>query len=200
MRFIRISALLLSVLSASAIRAQQVDGFIGLGTNRDSSNGQSINTFGDGTLYNTPTLGGLYTEYGANVFFSKQLGIGWTLSWRAAHDYAGLQYRPSFNTFDAIYQPTRLRTKRSVPELRAGIGVASIHVDAPDDPSCSHVTGCPSSHHFLGHVGVATRLYLTHHVFLRPAVDVQYVKNFFQFGSNWVPRYSMCIGYSFGRE
>jgi hypothetical protein len=177
-----------------------VDGFIGIGTDRDSSNGRSIDTFGDGTLHNTPALGGVSTEYGASVFINKQVGVGWTLSFRAAHDYAGLQYRPSFNTFDGIFQPTELRTRRSMPEFRAGIGLASVHFDFPDQQSCDQVPGCPSSYHFLVHLGAATRLYVTNHVFLRPAVDVQYVNNFFLFGSNWVPRYSMSLGYSFGKE
>jgi hypothetical protein len=30
--------------------------------------------------------------------------------------------------------------------------------------------------------------------------DVHYVNNFFPFGSNWVPRYSVSLGYSFGKE
>jgi len=29
---------------------------------------------------------------------------------------------------------------------------------------------------------------------------VHYVKNFFQFGSNWAPAYSVAIGYAFGRR
>ena len=55
-----------------------------------------------------------------------------------------------------------------------------------------------------GALGVATvgaaRLYATPHIFLRPAVDVHWVNNFFQFGSNWVPEYTMGVGYSFGGE
>ena len=200
MRSIRIITLTITALSVSPVRAQQVDGFIGLGTNRDSSNGRRIDTFGDGTLYRTPDLGGVSTEYGVSVFLNQQVGVGWSLSWMASHDYAGLSYRPMFNTFDAIFQPTRLRTKRSWPEFRAGIGLSSGQFDFDDQQSCAQVPGCPSSHHFLAHAGVATRLYLTGHVFLRPAVDVQYVNNFFLFGSNWVPRYSMSVGYSFGKE
>jgi hypothetical protein len=65
------------------------------------------------------------------VFVNNQVGIGWTASWRPAHDYAGLPYRPSFNTFDAIYRPLRLRTKRFWPEFRAGIGVRPKSVKTP---------------------------------------------------------------------
>jgi hypothetical protein len=49
------------------------------------------------------------------------------------------------------------------------------------------------------HLAAAGRWYLTEQLFLRPALDVHYVHNFFEFGSNWVPQYSVGIGYSFGR-
>jgi hypothetical protein len=191
---------LVTLLSSLPARAQQVDAYLGIGTARAGSNGQSINTFGDGTLYPTPALGGVFEDFGLNVFVHRQIGFGWTASWRAAHDYAGLQYRPAFHTFDAIFQPAKLRTKRSATEFRAGVGFASVHFDFDDQQSCDLVPGCPSSHHVLEHLGVATRLYVTSHVFLRPALDVQHLNNFFLFGSNWVPRYSLSVGYSFGRE
>ena len=200
LRSILITALVLCAFSASTVRAQQVDAYLGLGTARTSSTGQSINTFGDGTLYATPAMGGVFENFGVNLFVNKQVGVGWTASWRAAHDYAGLQYRPAFHTFDAIFKPAKLRTKRSTPEFRAGIGFASIHFDFDDQQSCDQVPGCPSSHHVLEHLGAATRLYVTDHVFLRPAVDIHHVNNFFLFGNNWVPRYSLSLGYSFGRQ
>jgi hypothetical protein len=49
-------------------------------------------------------------------------------------------------------------------------------------------------------VAAAVRLYATPHIFVRPAVDVHWVNNNFQFGSNWVPQYSIGVGYSFGGE
>jgi hypothetical protein len=187
-------------ISASALRAQQVDLFLGIGTARAGSNGQSIETFGDGTLYDTPALNGVFTDFGAAVFLNKQFGVGFTGSWRAAKDYAGLQYRPSFYVFDGVYQPGRLRAERIVPDLRLGVGFASINFDYDDPSACAQVPGCPASHHFVGHAGLGVRLYVFRHLFLRPAMDVQYVNNFFPFGSNWVPRYSMGFGYSFGKE
>lgn len=187
-------------LSATAIRAQQVDLFLGVGTARAGSNGQSIDTFGDGTLYNTPALKGVFTDLGGAVFLNNQLGVGFTGSWRAAKDYAGLFYRPSFYVFDGVFQPGRLADRRLVPDLRAGIGLASISFDYDDPNACAQVPGCPSTHHLVGHGGVGVRLYVFRHFFLRPAVDVLYVRNFFPFGSNWVPKYSMGFGYSFGKE
>ena len=53
---------------------------------------------------------------------------------------------------------------------------------------------------FPGHFAVAARLYVTPHMFVRPAVDAHSVNNFFQFGNNWVPQYSIGVGYSVGGE
>ena len=200
MKSILVTILILSPPCFTPLRAQQVDLFLGFGTARASSSGRSIDTFGDGALYSTPSMRGVFTDFGATVFFNRQLGVGWTSAWRAAHDYAGLQYHQTFHTLDAVFQPSKFRITRIWPELRAGIGFAGDHFDYDDPTACAQVPGCPSSHHFLGHAALAARLYVTNHVFLRPAVDVQYVHNFFEFGSNWVPRYSISFGYSFGKE
>ena len=180
--------------------AQEVGAYFGLGSAYDSSNGQQIDTFGDGNLHNTPAMGGLFTSLGANVFFGKRVGVGAELSWRPSEgDYAGLLYRPSIASFDGIFRPRTGSTKRFAPELHAGIGWARVRYDFNDQPSCDQVPGCPDTTHFQVHLGAAGRWYLTDHIFLRPALDVHYVHNLFEFGSNWVPRYSVGIGYSFGR-
>jgi len=181
-------------------RAQEVAAYWGFGSAHDSSNGSQIETFGDGTLYRTPNLGGFFMALGASVFVSKQVGIGADLSWRAPlGDYAGLQYRPSLYSFDGIYRPARWSTKRLEPEFRAGLGGARVRYSFDDQTACDQVPGCPDSTHFQVHLAAAARWYVTDHLFLRPALDVHYVNNFFEFGSNWVPRYSVGIGYGFGR-
>ena len=185
--------------SATLVQAQEANFYIGAGSAHDSSNGAKIETFGDGSLYKTPNLGGLWGIIGGNVFVNKQVGIGAEVSWKSQSDYAGIQYRPSFYNFDAIYQPAKVGTRRLAPEFRLGIGGMRIHY-FPDDPSfCDQLEGCPASHHFQVHFAAAARWYLTDHLFLRPALDVHYVNNLFEFGSNWVPRYSVGIGYGFGR-
>ncbi|HEV3330705.1 MAG TPA: hypothetical protein VG096_06980 [Bryobacteraceae bacterium] len=189
------------VASLQLVRAQEVDGYVGFGTARAGSNGQQIDTFSDGTLHATGSLDGAFTDWGANVLFGKQFGVGWTGSWKfSSGPYAGLGYHANFQVFDGIYQPGPIRTKRFVPELRAGLGLASVRFDFNDPVSCSQVPGCPDDRFFLAHMAVAARFYISNHVFLRPAVDVHFVHDFYPFGSNWVPRYSMSVGYSFGRE
>jgi len=201
LNFRHVAILIVSAgVSATVLHAQQVDLFLGIGTARASSNGQSINTFGDGTLYDTPALNGVFTDFGGAIFLNKQFGVGFTGSWRAAKDYAGLQYRPSFYVFDAVFQPGRLRAERIVPDLRLGFGFASINFDYDDPTACTQVPGCPASHHVVGHGGLGVRLYVKKHLFFRPAVDVLYVHDLFPFGTNWVPKYSMGVGYSFGKE
>ena len=203
MRLVNAVATALLGFSASlpAVHAQEVGAYLGFGGAHDSSNGSQIDTFGDGTLHKSPHMVGLFMQLGASVFFNKQFGVGAELSWRPSQgDYAGLLYRPSFYSFDAIFRPTRASTKRFEPEFRAGIGGARVRYSFDDPSFCDPVPGCPDSTHFQVHMGVATRIYLKDHIFFRPALDVHYVNNFSEFGSNWVPRYSVGIGYSFGRE
>lgn len=189
------------VMPVQLVHAQEVGAYLGFGSAYATSNGSQIDTFGDGTLYRSPHLTGLFMQLGANVFFNKQVGVGAEMSWRPSEgNYAGLLYRPSFYSFDAIFRPARATTKRFEPEFRAGIGGARVRFDFNDQGSCDQVPGCPDTTHFHVHLGGATRIYLKDHVFLRPAIDVHYVNNFFEFGSNWVPQFSVGFGYSFGRE
>ena len=152
-------------------------------------------------LYKTPSLGGFFAHIGASVFVTKHVGVGAEISWRTSQgDYAGIPYRPILYNVDAIFRPAKFTTTRLAPELRAGIGGARLHFSPVDDQSCAQVSGCPASHHFQQHLGAAVRWYLTDHLFLRPALDLHHVNNFFEFGSTWVPQYSVGIGYSLGRE
>jgi hypothetical protein len=187
-------------VSSRALHAQEVSMYAGAGGAHASSSGARIDTFGDGTLNDTPALGGVWGTIGGSVFVTKHVGVGAEVSWKSQSDYAGIQYRPSFYNFDAILRAARVSTKRLAPEFRVGLGGVRIHY-FPDDPQfCEQIDGCPSSHHFQVHLAASAPWYLTNHLYLRPAIDVHYVKNLFEFGSNWVPRYSVGIGYSFGRE
>jgi hypothetical protein len=201
-RTLQIFALLAGFLVALQIaRAQEVAAYLGVGGAYATSNSQQIDTFSDGNLHSTPSLNSVMTDLGATVFVGRNWGAGAELAWRPNQgDYAGLQYRSSFYNFDAIYRPERGLAKRLAPEFRAGIGGARIRFNYDDQTSCDQVPGCPDTTHFQVHLGAAARWYFNDHVFLRPALDVHYVHNLFEFGSNWVPRYSVSVGYSFGRE
>jgi hypothetical protein len=187
----------------SANAQTQLNAYFGLGTAMNSSSNQQIDTFGTGSPYTTPRMGGLFGDVGASWMLTKKYGVGGDFSWRTTQGaYTGLNYRPLFYNFDGIYQPGQ--TKRLVPELRAGLGGVSVRYSL-NQQTCDAFTGCTtsnqfleSSSHFQLHMAAAARYYVTDHVFVRPAVEAHWVNNFFQFGSNWVPEYTIGVGYSFG--
>jgi hypothetical protein len=191
--------------SAPLMMAQQANLYFGVGTAVDSSNSQSLDLLGTGTPLGTPKMTGTFLSAGGGFMFTPHWGLGADLSWRASQgDYAGLNYRPFFYDFNGIWQP--MRAKRFVPEIQAGAGGVRVGFSA-NTQSCDPLVGCSSinlgsesSEHFQAHFGVAARLYATSHIFLRPAVDVHWVNDFFQFGHNWVPEYSVGLGYSFGGQ
>ncbi len=186
-------------------QSPQVNLYVGLGTATDGSNGQTINTFGTGDFLATPKMTGLFATVGGGLMLTPHWGAGAEINWRAGSgDYAGLNYRPIFYDFNGIWQP--LKTKRFVPEIQGGIGGVAVNFNE-NASACNQFSGCQtinlgseSSDHFQVHFAVAARLYATPHIFFRPAVDVHWVNNFFQFGSNWVPEYTLGLGYSFGGE
>jgi hypothetical protein len=183
------------------LRAQEVAAYLGFGGANDRSNGAQIDTFSDGNLYKTPSMGGFFAHIGASVFVTKRVGVGAEISWRTSQgDYAAIPYRPGFYNVDAIFRPSKFTTKRLLPELHAGVGGARMRFTPADDQSCAQVRGCPASNHFQQHIAAAARWYLTGHFFLRPAFDLHHVNDLFEFGSNWVPQYSVGIGYSVGRR
>jgi hypothetical protein len=190
----------------SMAQTPQANLYVGLGTATDSSNGQAIDPLGTGTSTNTPKLTGLFATVGGGVMITPHFGAGAEINWRAGEgNYSGVNYRPTFYDFNGIWQP--LKSKRFVPEIQGGIGGVRVGFSASQQTCADPLVGCQtvslgteSSNHFQAHFAVAARLYATPHIFFRPAVDVHYVNNFFQFGSNWVPEYTMGIGYSIGGE
>ncbi len=185
--------------------AQSANVYFGVGTATAESSNAQIDTFGTGNPYTTPSLTGAMLDAGATVMFTKHVGVGADLSWRASRgDYAGILYRPFFYNFDGVWAP--VSTKHFEPEVHLGLG--GMHIGYSfNQTECDPFGGCNTSNesvetssHFQVHGALAARLYLTDHVFVRPAVDAHYVNNLFQFGSNWVPEYSVGLGYSFARE
>ncbi len=184
-----------------------LDVFAGVGTPVLESSGQSIDTFGAGSPFTTPRMGGTFGKFGADFLVTPHFGIGAETDFRFSQGaYAGLTYRPLFYDFNGIWLPTGHRLKRVVPELQAGLGAVNLKFYYPQS-ECNSFTGCSSSNsfidssnHFQVHLEAGVRFYVTSHLFVRPQVDAHYVKNFFQFGSNWVPQYGASVGWSFGER
>jgi hypothetical protein len=195
------SALLLA--GAGTMNAQDISAYFGLGTAMDSSSNQQIDTFGNGVLYPTPEVTGLFATVGAEYMFSPHFGASGEFNWRTSQGaYAGLQYRPLIYDFGGVWQPIG-RSGRIVPEIQAGLGGMDIKYYL-NSSTCDQFTGCSSSsqyvesaNHVQVHLSAAVRLYVTNHVFLRPAVDAHWVDGLTQFGSNWIPEFSLGVGYSF---
>jgi len=193
------------LIMASTGSAQSLSVYTGVGTATDGSSHQQIDTFGNGVNFTTPKLTGLFEDFGATFMVTPHFGANVNLSWRFNQgNYAGLNYRPLFYDFNGVWVP--VHTRFFVPEVQAGIG--GVHTGfSVNQQSCDQFVGCinsntpvESSTHFQGHFGVAARVYLARNVFLRPAVDAHYVNNFFQFGSNWVPEYTIGVGFTFGQR
>jgi len=171
--------------------------YFGLGTAWDSSSNQIVDTFGDGTLYNTPSLHGTFVRMGAVVMLKPRFGVGGNVSFLGSKGaYAGLKYRPIFYDFNAIYQPLG-SSRRIVPELQAGLG--SVYVSFCDSQQfCDAFTS--AAQHFQVHIGGGLHFYLKGGFFVRPQVDVHWVNNFTEFGSSWVPEVGAAVGYTFGKK
>jgi hypothetical protein len=183
--------------------AQSGDVYFGMGTATDPSTAQTFNTFGTSSVFSTPKMTGLFGMFGAGYMLRPTFGVGGEYSFRFAQgSYAGLNYRPKFYDFNAIWMPLS-NSKPVVPEFQAGIGGASLSFYLPqqcDQFACSSSTFLESSHHFQTHLSAGIRIYVKGGMFIRPQVDVHYVNNFFQFRSNWVPEYTVSFGYTFGRR
>lgn len=178
--------------------------YFGLGTALDSSNGEPVDTFGNGVFYNPPQMAGIFESLGGDWVFFPHWGAGFRTSFRTQSDYAGLRYRPVFYDFHAIYEP--LGYSRSlVPEFEAGLG--GVNLRFYESEGCDAFAGCSgsstyvgSSNHFQLRLSAGLRVYVVAGLFLRPQIDLHWVNNFFQFGRDWVPEYGMAVGYTFGRN
>jgi hypothetical protein len=180
-----------------------VDFNFGVGTAHAKSSNELIDTFGDGQLFRTPALKGPFLGFGGAVLLTQRYGFGldYTLQPHKP-DYAGLQARTSFFDVHGIYQP--ISTSRAALQLKGGIGLANVRFYYTQE-GCSGFTGCSSqsqfldsSNHFQLSGGVGVKVYLTDKVFVRPQLDLRYVPNFFQFGTNFVPGATVWVGYSLG--
>ena len=195
----------LLLLCASFVHAQAtVDIHAGVSGVTAKSTGETIDTFGDGVLHQTPSLDGVLMNFGAGFMLSPRFGVGAELAFKPRQsDYAGLGYRPLFWDFNGIYHP-HPSSKRVVPELQAGLGAVNLKFYY-NQKDCNVFAGCASSNvlvqssnHFQLHAGGGVKFFVTDHVYVQPKFDLHWVNNFFQFGRNLVPQYGVSVGYKLG--
>jgi hypothetical protein len=197
-------------------KAQSVSAYLGFGTATDSSNGQqlecSTTTAGCTTGVASPDIGpklnGTFGVFGADFMWKPTLGFGGEYSWRLSQGAFAPQedvtYRPSFYDFNVIWHPIG-KGSRVVPEIQGGIGGANIKFYETESGCVASGIGCEtlsqyfaSSNHFQVHFSGGVRLYVKGGLYIRPQVDVHWVNNLVEFGSDWVPEYTVAVGYTFG--
>jgi hypothetical protein len=166
----------------------------------------------------TPSLSAFMLGFGGDLMFWKHFGIGAEVNFQPnKQNYVNLnatapslgltsysiQSRTTFYDFNGIYQP--YKSKRAALKLSGGIGGANIKFYESGSSSNSLVGSQSfsqffgSSNHFQVHGGAGVQIYLTEHVFIRPAFDVHYVHNLTQFGRNAVLEGTVWLGYTLGQ-
>ena len=210
---------LLLLISAQQASAQGGSVYFGVGSAWDSAgttnNSTAVcppgNLFDDFNLACEPgpTIGGVFGVFGADFMIKPHFGINGEYAFRFAQapylPLAGLNMRPGFYDFNAVWEPISGSDSRVVPVLEGGIGGANITLYATQNCSITGInctTSYPagiSANHFQVHAAAGVKLYVTESIFLKPQFDFHYVANLTdQFGRSWVPGASVSIGYSFG--
>jgi len=219
---------LLVMGSSILVRAQGINPYFGLGSAFDSA-GTSVNSFDSitgltvtcpkGDLFDGitgfcepgPTIGGVFGVFGADFMFKPHLGVNGEYAFRFAQaDYlpdGGLKFRPGFYDFNVVWEPTSGSDKRIVPVVEGGIGGARIVLYEVVQCSITNINCTQSfaaginANHFQIHGAVGAKLYVKGNIFLKPQFDIHYVTHLTdQFGRNWVPQFTVAVGYSFGER
>ena len=213
------AALLLSLLVlavAHRVSAQELSGYFGLGT---ATNGPtttpgcpSKTIFDDFTGNCEPAhkMGGVFGVFGADYMLREHLGFNAEYAFRFAQasylPEAGLNARPAFYDFNAVYQPGPSHS-RIVPVLTGGVGGAKVSLYF-NQQACAISNVCNSQSQFIGsanhfqvHGAVGVKIYVTPALFIKPQFDAHYVHNLDQqYERNFVPIYTVSVGYTFGRR
>ncbi|HVH86551.1 MAG TPA: hypothetical protein VM912_07480 [Terriglobales bacterium] len=183
---------------AGALKAQQIDAQFGI----SGMHTQSATNFDLTNVNNSPQSlsNGTYPSIAADFILIHNLGVGGEISWKASRaSYQGVaDYRPILYDFNAVYAR---KVSRVGFALMGGLGAESIRF-YQNFFNCNGFGQCTnyvSSNHFLTHVGGALRLYVTPSVYVAPEIHYYYVHNNVEFTSPNVTRYSLNIGYSFGK-
>lgn len=191
--------------------AQQVSVYFGVGSATDgaaTSAGCASHQILDPiavTCVSAPVMDGTFGVFGGEFMMNPHLGVNAEYSFRFTQapflPTEALNVRPGFYDFNAVYQPGS-SDSRIVPVLEGGIGGAKLSFYSSESlgvlPTQSQYLF--SSNHFQVHGAVGVKLYVKAGMFIKPQVDFHYVPNLNQqYGSDFVPQYTVSIGYTFGR-
>ena len=186
MRSIRTALIVLAgLLLVRLAPAQSLDAFVGL-------NALTANQ----AVQNIPRLGGgLFPSAGVN-FMLGAVGVGGEVAFRAAQNSSSL--RPIYYDFNLLLDPFHI-SRSIVPELMVGVGAQTIR-SYQGLAQCSGLSGCVdyAGSHLSGHVGLAFKVYLTEHIFLRPEAHFYFIRNNQQFQASSAERFGISLGYTLG--
>ena len=200
---------------ATGAKAQNFSAYFGLGSAFDSAGTTAGcpqgNLFDDltGFCEPGPTIGGVFGVFGADFMIKPHLGVNGEYAFRFAQapylPNAGLNMRPSFYDFNAVWRP--ISGNRVVPVIEGGIGGASVTLYFTQQCSITAIN-CTfsqpagfSANHFQVHAAAGVQLYVKGNMFIKPQVDFHYVPHLTdQFGRSWVPQVTVAIGYTFGER
>ena len=160
-------------------------------------------------------IGSVFGVFGADFMIKPHLGINGEYSFRfaqaqyvtspAASNGSGsdipITVRPAFYDFNAVYQPTS-GDKQVVPVIEGGIGGAHLSYYASQAAGnlFTASTFFGTTNHFQVHGAVGAKIYIHGDVFVKPQFDIHYVPHLTdQYGRNFVPAFTISIGYAFGR-
>ncbi len=209
---------LLFWLHVKPASAQGMSAYFGLGTATDSaatSPGCAPHFILDElqptpTCEPAPTMGGVFGVIGVDFMITQHFGVNVQDAFRFAQasylPAVGIKARPTFYDFNAIYHPFSAG-KRIVPILEGGIGGSKVSLYFTQQ-TCATVSVCStqsgffaSANHFQVHGAFGVKLYVTPSVFIKPQVDAHWVRNMNQqYGRNFVPQYTVAVGYTFGER
>jgi hypothetical protein len=141
--------------------------------------------------------GGTFVGFSGDFLFLKHFGLGGEVNWRAKRNLSQgfLPFRPIFYNFNAVFAPPL--GKHAAAELVAGIGGESVRF-YQNTFTCSFFscTDFTSANHLLGDVGGGLKLYIFHHVFLRPEARFYFIRNNFEFSGSHATRLGVSLGYT----
>lgn len=206
---------LLLLAGVNQAKAQGVSAYFGIGSATDGAAtgagcpAKQVFDEVNGVCEAAPTMGGVFGVFGADFMIKPHLGVNAEYSFRFAQaDYlpaAGLNARPSFYDFNAVYQPTT-GERRIVPVIEGGIGGSKLSLYFNQASCVTQVCQnfsqtVATSNHFQLHAAVGVKLYVKSDIFIKPQFDLHWVHNMDQqYGSNFVPQYTIAVGYTFGRH
>ena len=212
---------LLLLAGVKQANAQGVSVNFGLGTatNSAGTTNNSTAVCPPGNLFDDftsacepgPTMGGVFGVFGADFMIKPHFGVNGEYSFRFAQapylPAAGLNMRPGFYDFNAVYEPIAESESRIVPVLEGGVGGARVALYFTQQCSITGINCTSSSpaginaNHFQVHAAAGVKFYVKGNLFIKPQFDFHYVTHLTdQFGRNWVPQATVSIGYTFGQR